>query len=555
MMRLREVALGACGALLLTACGGERGADLAQPGQPQVPPPTPVAFVDATAASGIAFEAGWHGSQIGTIARLVEKYAPSGAAAGDYDNDGDVDLFITRGDRWPNVLYRNNGSGGFTDVAAAAGLAFTAGPSQNYRHGGPTFADLDGDGDLDLFVGGLFGDPSLIFANNGDGTFRNATNGSGITLMQAEHNISAAFGDYDLDGDLDMLVAHWGSSTPVVVGDTEHLWRNDSINGAIVFTSVSLVAGISPSVITLPDPSKDQDDRDWTFTPTFARIDADLYPDILMVADFNRTQLFINNTDGTFSNATDTAVLTDPNGMGSAVGDFDNDGDLDWFVTSIKWPHLPNSGNRLYRNDNGRFADITEASGVRDSGWGWGACFLDFQNDGALDIYATNGWDGEGDFASDVTSAFTGSGGGRFVESAATLGLKDTQQGRGVVCADFDNDGDVDIFQLHRGSPVSATMWRNETRSNNSLVVKLIGLPPNTQAAGARIHVTTGAKTQMREIMIGNNFLSQNPTIQVFGLGAASVADYVSVEWPDGKRTLQGPVGFGQTLILRHPDL
>jgi hypothetical protein len=241
--------------------------------------------------------------------------------------------------------------------------------------------------------------------------------------------------------------------------------------------------------------------------------------------------------------------------MGSAVGDFDNDGDLDWFVTSILWPDMPNSGNRLYRNENGRFVDITEASGVRNGGWGWGACFLDFQNDGALDIYATNGWEAEGDFAFDVTTAFVGSGGGQFVESAAALGLDDSRQGRGVVCADFDNDGDTDILQLYHGSPGSATMWRNDTASNNSLVVKLIGLPPNTEAAGARIHVATGTKTQMREIMIGNNFVSQNPTIQVFGLGTAAVADNVTVEWPDGMRTDQGPVTFGQTLILRHPDL
>jgi hypothetical protein len=567
MMQSRHVALGVCSALLLTACGGGEGADLPSAGPPRSSPPQPepspglVRFVDATAASGIAFETAWHEViEPSLIGFLLGKMTTSGAAAGDYDNDGDIDLFITRGDTVPNLLYRNNGSGAFTDVAAAAGLAFTAGPGQNYRLGGPTFADMDGDGDLDLFLGGLFGDPSFLFANDGDGTFSNVTTGSGIDTMQAENSLGAAFGDYDLDGDLDMLLAHYGSRASLqfeapFIGDTEHLWRNDSSNGTIVFTSVSQAAGISPSVITLPDPLKNMEDIDWTFTPTFARIDADRYPDILLVADFNRTQVFINNTDGTFSNATDTAVLTDTNGMGSAVGDLDNDGDLDWFVTSIMFPEKPDSGNRLYLNENGRFADGTEASGVRNGGWGWGACFLDFQNDGALDIYATNGWDAEGDFASDVTTAFVGSGGGQFVESAAALGLDDTEQGRGVVCADFDNDGDTDIFQLYHGSPGSATMWRNDTGRYNSLVVKLIGLPPNTEAAGARIHVTTGVKTQMREIMIGNNFVSQNPAIQVFGLGAATVADNVTVEWPDGRRTDQGPVASSQTLILRHPGL
>lgn len=566
MMQLRDVALGACGALLLTACGGGGGANLPSPvppqdSLPQPEPPNLVRFVDATADSGIAFETAWHEvSEPSLIGLLLGKMTTSGAAAGDYDNDGDTDLFITRGDTVPNLLYRNNGSGVFTDVAAVAGLAFTAGPGLNYRLGGPTFADMDGDGDLDLFLGGLYGDPSFVFANNGDGTFSDVTTGSGIDTMQAEHSLGAAFGDYDLDGDLDMLLAHYGSRNSLqfeapFIGDTEHLWRNDSSNGTIVFTSVSQAAGISPSVITLPDPLKMMEDIDWTFTPTFARIDADRYPDILLVADFNRTQVFINNTDGTFSNATDTAVLTDTNGMGSAVGDFDNDGDLDWFVTSIMFPERPDSGNRLYRNENGRFMDGTAASGVRNGGWGWGACVLDFQNDGALDIYATNGWDAEGDFASDVTTAFVGSGDGQFVESAAILGLDDTEQGRGVVCADFDNDGDIDIFQLYHGSPGSARMWRNDNESYNSLVVKLIGLSPNTEAAGARIHVTTGVKTQMREIMIGNNFVSQNPAIQVFGLGAATVADNVTVEWPDGRRTDRGPVASSQTLILRHPDL
>ena len=178
-----------------------------------------------------------------------------------------------------------------------------------------------------------------------------------------------------------------------------------------------------------------------------------------------------------------------------------------------------------------------------------------YENDGNLDIYATNGWDQEGDFASDVTRAFVGSGGVPFHESAAILGLDDREQGRGVVCADFDNDRDTDILQLHRGSPVAATMWRNDTARYNSLVVKLIGLPPNTEAAGARIYVTTGPKTQMREIMIGNNFSSQNPATQVFGLGIGTLADKVTVEWPDGKRTEENSVLFGQTLTLRHPDL
>jgi len=575
MIRIMRVASGVVSVCLLAGCGGGGGGSApAAPQPPQQPPPqqpppqtppTAIVFKDTTAASGIDYAIGYTDFKEQDLnSVLVEAYATGGAAAGDYDGDGDIDVFITRGDIGPNLLYRNNGSGVFREVADRAGLAYTAGGNQNYRHSGPTFADMDGDEDLDLFIGGLFGDPSFIFTNNGDGTFTDVTAGSGIDAMQSHNSVSAAFGDYDLDGDLDMFVAHWGSisdvlapiTDPVNFTDTEHLWRNDSTGGNIVFSSVSDAAGISPSVITLSDPLKYKIDGDWSFTPTFARINDDLYPEILLVADFNRSHLFTNNGDGTFTNDTDTSVLTDDNGMGSALGDYDNDGDLDWFVTSIKWPNEPDSGNRFYENDNGIFVDRTMELGVLDGGWGWGTCFLDFENDGDLDLYDTNGWDLERpeDFEFDVTRAFEGSGGGPFTEVAANLGLDDTDQGRGVVCADFDNDGDTDILQLHRGSSRSATMWRNDTSGNNFLRVKLRGEAPNTEAAGARIFVTIGTVTQMREITIGNNFVSQNPTIQVFGLGSATQVDELRVEWPDGKETVRNNVAAGRSMNLNHPD-
>ncbi|MFQ6004489.1 MAG: FG-GAP repeat domain-containing protein, partial [Woeseia sp.] len=369
---------------LLAACssGGDAGSTAPVA---QVPPPPPVQkqFADATAASGIAFTTGYINlPNPGDIVSV----APSGVAAGDYDNDGDVDLFIVRGDAGPNLLYRNTGNLVFEEVALNAGLAYSKSATENYHHSGPMFADLDGDRDLDLFIGGLGGHPSLIYANNGDGTFSDVTAGSGIDTLTAEHNISAAFGDYDLDGDLDLFVAHWGTPRDFAApGDTEHLWRNDTDAAGINFTSVSEAAGISPSIVTLPDPNATQQTWDFTFAPTFARINDDLYPDILSVADFNYSQYFINNQDGTFTNATDTHVLIDGNGMGSAVGDYDNDGDLDWFVSSIECfgdancdnGLLSEIGNRLYRNNNGVFEDATIEAGVASGGWGWGSCFLD----------------------------------------------------------------------------------------------------------------------------------------------------------------------------------
>jgi len=497
-------------------------------------------------------------------------FSTNGVAAGDYDKDGDIDLFIARGDIGPNLLYRNNGNGVFTDDAAAAGIDYLGpAPNTNYRLTGPAFADMDGDDDLDLFISGMFSDPSFIFRNNGPNqmgvyTFTDVTAGSGIDTMQADYNISAAFGDYDLDGDLDMFIAHWGTTYPDMnnPGDTEHLWRNDTIGigGAIQFTSVSVLAGIAPSILTLPDPLVTFRGHDATFTQSFVRIDDDLYPDIVAIADGNQSMVFMNDAvaAGTFTNVTDVDVITDSNGMGSTLGDYDDDGDLDWFVTSIldvpngQFPDAARTGNRMYRNDNGVFVDATAQAGVLDGAWGWGACFMDFENDGDLDIYHTNGW--RNDFTDDVSRAFESDGNGTFVNRAAQLGMADTDQGRGVVCADFDNDGDVDILQMHRSAPVSATLWRNNMSGNNYLTVKLNGRAPNTEAAGARIFATIGARTMMREIIIGNNFLSQNPTDQYFGLGNFSQVDELRVEWPDGVETTEpGPVAAGQTITLTQP--
>jgi hypothetical protein len=554
---------------LLAACSGGSSGSSGDPTTAAPVGPSSTQFVDATASSGIDFRDvtldpnDFFGLQIPEL-HLV---APSGVAAGDYDNDGDIDLFIVRGVTGSNLLYRNTGNLVFVEVADTAGVAYTQSATENFRHSGPMFADLDGDGDLDLFLGGLDGDPSLIFENNGDATFSDVTAGSGIDTLAATNNISAAFGDYDLDGDLDLFVAHWGTprdfSSP---GDTENLWRNDTDATGIKFKSVSESAGISPTIITLPDDLTKRDASDFSFAPAFARINDDLYPDILSVADFNYSQFFINNQDGTFSNATDTDVIIDGNGMGSAVADYDNDGDLDWFVTSIechqdadcndgKWSRI---GNRLYRNQDGAFEDATAEAGVASGGWGWGACFTDFENDGDLDIYHTNGWpdtDGFQDFTTDTSRAFVSDGSGQFRNQATELGLDDIKQGRGVVCADFDNDGDVDILQLHLSSGVAATLWRNETATNNFLSMKLRGAAPNTEAAGARITITIGGASQMREISIASNFVSQNPTVQTIGLGSAPQADELTIQWPDGRQTVLTNIQANQLITVDHPDL
>ena len=241
--------------------------------------------------------------------------------------------------------------------------------------------------------------------------------------------------------------------------------------------------------------------------------------------------------------------------MGLAIGDYDADGDMDWFVTGI-FGEVHQVGNRLYRNNNGLFEDVSGSAKIYDGSWGWGACFADFDNDGDLDIYHTNGWQNNnaGNWETDMSRLFVSPGGpenlGTFEEKAAQWGIQDNEQGRGIVCADFDNDGDIDVFVTHRDPNNSASLYRNDSDKNNWLKVKLNGTAPNTEALGARILVTTGSYKQLREVIAGSNFTSQNPTDQLFGLGSFSQADSVEIQWANGTKTTLQNVNANQKLVV-----
>ncbi len=532
-----------------------------------------VRFVDATAGSGIRFQRGYREGEDGGgfVQDADVREFGGGVAAGDYDNDGWVDLFVVRGDIGPNLLYRNLGNNTFEDKAAEAGVAFTRSASESYRHSGPGFADMDGDGHLDLFIGGTEGDPAKLYRNNGDGAFTDVTAGSGLDRMNARYTLSSAFGDYDLDGDPDLFLSHWGTPRPKDDEDrpwpysTENLWRNDTENGVIRFVDTSLAAGIAETIVDdEPVGSFGGSGHDYTFSPIFARITDDRYPDLVIAADFRTSRYYVNRGDGTFRDATDREVIVDGNGMGAAVGDYDNDGDLDWFVSSI-WSD-PNDegeqifkhGNRLYRNDGGELSDVTDEAGVHDGSWGWGSCFADFDNDGDLDLYHTNGWVHVERYAAerfdtDSSRLFISDGEGVFTEMSAEAGIVDRERGHGIVCGDLDNDGDVDVFLMHRNADNAATLWRNDASANNHLRVRLEGRAPNTSAVGARITLTANGQDQLREITIGSNFTSQNPLVQVFGLGSNTQAD-LTVEWPDGATTTRENVAANQLVTIRQPE-
>jgi hypothetical protein len=248
--------------------------------------------------------------------------------------------------------------------------------------------------------------------------------------------------------------------------------------------------------------------------------------------------------------------------MGAAPADFDNDGDVDWFVTSILDPdgfaeaHWGVTGNRYYRNrGDGTFEDATDTAGVRDGGWGWAACAQDFNLDGYLDIFHANGYSASqaADFYEDTARLFVSRGDGTFEERAIELGLDDPDQGRGAACFDYDGDGDVDVFISNNDEP--ARLWRNgaQTLGNGWLHVSVHGTGLNTQAIGARVYATIGDTTQLREIRAGSNFESQDPPIAYFGLGNASSVDELRVVWPDGATVSQTHVTPNQKLTIEHP--
>jgi hypothetical protein len=235
------------------------------------------------------------------------------------------------------------------------------------------------------------------------------------------------------------------------------------------------------------------------------------------------------------------------------VADFDGDLDLDWFVTSV-WdttalePGGYRNGNRMYRNTgNGALQDVTDLAGVRIGYWGWGATFADFDNDGHLDIYHASGY--RGTYQTNPNRFFQSDGDGTFTERSATLGVNYVGQGRGVVAFDAERDGDLDIFVANNAQG-PAFFRNNGGNANRWLAVRLRGAAPNSEAVGARIYVTAGGVTQMRELRCGSNYVSQDPVEAHFGLGSATVADTLRIVWPNGQTDVLHGIGTNHFLTF-----
>ena len=359
------------------------------------------------------------------------------AAWGDYDGDGDQDMYLTAGSGGANRLYRNDGSLRFTDVTTAAGVGLTA-TSQHAAWG-----DYDNDTDLDLWVTSSTGVASVLYRNDGNGTFANVTASVGLGSL---FGTNGAWGDYDNDGDLDLFFARSSATNAA-----NALFRN---NGG-TFVSVTSTAG----VIGLPD------DR----AGTWADYDGDGDPD-LYIANNGANVLYRNNANGTFTNVTATAGVGDTgSGTGTAWGDYDNDGDLDLYVAN-------NGGNTLYRNNaNGTFTNTTAAAGLTGASAGRDGAWGDADGDGDLDLYVTRG--------AQANVLYRNNGDGTFADVTATAGVGDTAMGMGAAWGDYDGDGDLDLYVANYID--SSRLYRNEGNGTFVNVAATVGVAASERVRGA----------------------------------------------------------------------
>ena len=523
-----------------------------------------VTFTDVTQSAGVDYVQ--HNYQQAPSSNR-QVYMTGGAAAGDYDGDGNVDVFVTRLDD-SDILFRNNGDGTFTDVTAQAFPPFDL----NYKTNGAQWGDIDNDGDQDLYVTSIESDRYHLYINDGNGQFTEEAVARGVDLTGADLHFgqSASFGDYNMDGYLDLHVTEWREDFQVQDGTpfNAKLFLNAGAANPGTFSDVTDAAGVNMENVPFSDPVNHPDRFEaQSFASRFTDLDRDGYPDLIVSSDHGTSRLYWNNQDGTFLDGTTAAnVGTDKFGMGSTVGDFDNDGDLDWYVTSI-FDDLPNvpfrDGNRLYVNNGDRtFTDMTDFADVRNGDWGWAASFADFDNDGDLDLCHTNGIDWpapffaevfHGDFIDDPCRMWLNNGDGTFTDVSDASGFNDTRSGKGLLTFDYDNDGDLDVFIANNGEhPV---LYRNDsTGLGNWIKINTEGTESNRDGICAFITIIPDSNQPSvfccREVDGGSNFLGQNENTVHFGVGMATQLDEVRIEWPSGIVQTYVNVNTNQTLSI-----
>jgi hypothetical protein len=536
--------------------------------------------------------------------RLINDIWPgSGVAVLDFDRDGHEDLFV--GDGVRSILYRGDGRGRFHDVTASAGLANSE--SEGVPATGLAAGDVDGDGFPDLFVTNAFG-PARLFRNRGDGTFEETTAGSGIAVPNNAR--SAAFADVDGDGDLDLFVAVTGdyySQMPDPAFDAKDgrrnfLYLND---GRGRFTDATDARGLG-------------EDTRWTLSALFQDYDQDGRVDLLATNDFGLKNLYRNEGPRFVDVAKKTGTQARAYGMSGAWADFDGDGrpdiyatgtDTQWYFlheypsvpvtfwgrvflsVAVKWCEDMASGNTLLlqRADH-TFEDATARSGARHAGWNWSSIAADLDNDSWPDLYATNGMWGDGrdrdvelefwwetlaywdDYIAG-TKTFDRKGAGvngierdryfrnrggaaagatQFEERAYLDGLDLETNGRAAVAFDANGDGALDLFVRSVQAP-EALFVGSRRPDEHYLRLRLKGTPgvDNPDGVGARITARLpGGRTIVTESANASGYLSTGSPIVHLGLGAATRLDNLTVRWPSGAVQDLGPVAEVDRLLL-----
>ena len=509
------------------------------------PEPEP-RLTDATAASGIRWK---HGGGSPGKTNIREQIG-SGVALLDYDRDGWLDIYLLTGpaahpsNSPGNRLYRNNRNGSFTDVTEAAGVGFRGWSM------GACAGDYDGDGNLDLYVTNL--GPNLLYRNNGDGTFTEAAQRAGVSCPR--FSTGSAFADYDGDGDLDLFVANYvavehtdpgredrvcnyyglrvGCGPRGLKGAPDFLYRN---NGDGTFTDVSQAAGVADAAMY------------YGLGVIWTDIDNDADLDLFVANDRTPNYLYRNDGRGRFEEAgllSGVAVGWDGQTqacMGVDIGDVDADGNPDIVVTNFSREY-----NALYKSTAGNlFSDMSPQIGLGRPSFpfvAWGTQFFDVDSDGDQDLFVANGhtypqveereWD---ERYAQRNQLFLNTGSGRFHEMiSADSGLGLAKSSRGAAFGDLDNDGDVDVVVNNVDD--SPTILRNDTtRGGHWLTVRLVGTSPNEPAIGARVTAVIPGRKLTREVRSGGSYLSQNDLRLHFGLGSAQRLDRLLVRWPDGR--------------------
>ena len=431
-----------------------------------------------------------------------------GTAAADYDNDDCwIDIFVVGDGGLPNALYHNNGDGTFTDVAAKAGVANTP------RGRGCVWFDYNNDGWPDLYV--TCAGPNYLFENNGNGTFTDVTQQARVG--DEKHGTNAAIADYDHDGWLDIYIANWGKQASLLSSNpapkTNVLYRN---RGDGTFEETTNTAGVSDDGIA--------------WGAIFFDYDGDTWADLFVANDHGPDKLYHNSGDGTFVDVSEpSGIVTEINGkstgaMGLCVGDYDNDTDLDFFITNY-------DADLLWRNNgDGSFTNVAEVVGVANEGVGWYASFIDYDNDGWRDLYVVNG-DVDNSQKTNRNRLYHNQN-GQFVDRADALNVTIDAVGRGATTGDFDNDGDVDFYIVNN---TSNTLLQNSVNPDSRRIkIRLRGTVSNRDGVGTRVTVAIGNHTQTQELICGTGFLGSDSPELEFGLPLDYQMGSVTLTWPSG---------------------